>query len=326
MTMKFSRSNKLAMQWALTFLEDRGCHPKSQFVPVRLMPWSSVYRIDTSVGTIYLKQMAPPFAIEARLLLHLGSLFPNTVPEIVGHNEDLRCFLMFDAGIPLRDRLRANYQIQLPIKALTIYATIQQGAIAAIDSLLAFGVPDWGLETLPSLYEELLNKQTFLKEDGLTDSLLQRLVELRPIVAGLCNQLLQYGISETVEHGDFHDNNFLVNEHDKLVINDWGDAVITHPFFSLISFLKSAARNHHITDKSKLYQNLRDAYLTTWRVFESESRLLEAFELAEKLNPIKFSLSFYRVAQCPGMEGLGEYKGTIAQALEQFLNNETKQI
>jgi hypothetical protein len=49
------------------------------------------------------------------------------------------------------------------------------------------------------------------------------------------------------------------------------------------------------------------------------------FELARRLNNIKFVLSFYRVTQCPGMEDLGQYKGTIAKALIEFEQNERNQ-
>lgn len=141
------------------------------------------------------------------------------------------------------------------------------------------------------------------------------------------HSISQFGIPETIEHGYFHDNNLLVNDHDELFINDWGDSVITHPFFSICSYLNSTVRTHLITEKSQLYQNLRDAYLATWRSFNSEFLMLEGFELAEKLNPVKFALSFYRVAQCPGMKGLGDYEGTIAQALTQFVNeNKAKHL
>ncbi len=310
-----------AKQWAKSFLQERGCQLQSQFVPVRLNPWSQVYQIKTSVGTIYLKQMAPPFAIEARLLLLLGCSYTNQIPEVVGHNDDLSCFLMFDSGMPLRDRLKSNYPLHFAKKALNTYAILQQDASSQIDTLLSLGTPDWRLTNLPMLYEELLNEQSFLKADGVTDPLLKRLHKQRSNVTKLCKQLMQYDIVETIEHGDFHDNNCLIDAQDALVINNWGDAVITHPFFSLISFLKSAERHHNISVNTALYQDLRDTYLTTWQAFEPESRLLEAFELAKKLAPIKFSLSFYRVSQCPGIDGLGEYKGAITEALQQFLFN-----
>lgn len=311
-----------AIRWAKAFLEERGCLLQSEFVPVTIAPWSCVYRIDTSVGAIYLKQMPPVFSIEARLLLHLGVLFPNKVPEIVGHNDSLYCFLMFDAGISLRSSLKKEYVPSLAIKALTIYASIQQGSITDMDSLLALGVSDWRLATLPFLYQELLGERNVLLEDGLTELQLKKLKKSHTRFAALCKQLQNYDIPETIEHGDFQDNNCLIYGKDELMINDWGETVISHPFFSLVSFLTSAVRQGHIREQSMLYFELRDAYLINWQSFESKSWLLEAFELVRKLSPIKFALSFYRVAQCPGIKESGNYTGAIAKALNRFLEDE----
>lgn len=311
--------NNPFLEWAQNFLENRGCYLKSPAVPVRLMPWSKVYQLETNVGHIYLKQMAPPFANEAQLLLGLGCRFPERVPEIVGHNDDLLCFLMFDAGSPLRLVLRGNYDRSLPIAVLSTYAAMQQTSVAEVSDFLSASVPDWRLDRLPFLYEELLAASQFLKKDGLTDTELQALVQTKERVFELCNQLSTYPISETIEHGDFHDNNVLINEAGAWVINDWGDAVISHPFFSMISFLRSAGIHHQIHSGSQRYLDLRDAYLKPWQSMVPKTILLEALELAEKLNPIKFSLSFYRISQCPGMESMGEYRGKIAQALREFL-------
>ena len=307
--------NSEPIEWAKTFLEDRGCVLQGEFVPVKMASWSSVHRINTSVGAIFLKEMTPSFAIEARLLLHLGVVFPEKVPEIVGHNDYLNCFLMFDAGVPLRFCLSKNYQPHLAEAALTTCATIQQGLIGDVDSLLALGVPDWRLVNLPFLYEELLDQRHFLFEDGLTELQLKALKKYSSRVSILCKQLGQYAIPETIEHGDFHDNNCLLYGNE-LIIADWGEALISHPFFSLLSFLKSTMRNYHIAENN----NLRRAYLKSWKSFESPSRILEAVALVEQLNPVKFALSFYNLSQCPGMDESSQYKGTVAKALQQFLD------
>ncbi len=78
----------------------------------------------------------------------------------------------------------------------------------------------------------------------------------------------QYNIPETIEHGDFHDNNMLVAGDNKLIINDWGDKVITHPFFSIASFLDSAFRNHKINSTSHTVRSLLDSYLNHWVEYE----------------------------------------------------------
>jgi hypothetical protein len=83
-----------ALEWAKSYLQDIGYQLKSSFIPVRVMPWSGVYRIATSAGSIYLKQTAQPFAVEVALLPYLTNLLPEILPEIIGTHQDLRCFLM----------------------------------------------------------------------------------------------------------------------------------------------------------------------------------------------------------------------------------------
>lgn len=175
-----------------------------------------------------------------------------------------------------------------------------------------------------SLYLKFLDEEAFLISDGLTQLEIDRLKSLHTRVSELCYQLNQYDIPETIEHGDFHDNNMLLNDDNQLTINDWGDTIITHPFFSMTSFLDSAFRNHKINDTSSIRRNLLDNYLNHWVAYEPKTRLAEAFELVKRLNNVKFVIGFYRVTQCPGMDGLGEYKGTIAKALVEFEEAEKK--
>jgi hypothetical protein len=53
------------------------------------------------------------------------------------------------------------------------------------------------------------------------------------------------------------------------LINDWGDAVITHPFFSLAGFLDSAARNHGLGGGSPIYESIKSAYFAIWLDLEN---------------------------------------------------------
>lgn len=169
------------------------------------------------------------------------------------------------------------------------------------------------------------NHLFFLKNDGLKQIEIDNLKKLYSRVKDLCHSLSQYDIPETIEHGDFHDNNMLLNNENTLIINDWGDTVITHPFFSMTSFLDSLSRNHNINEDDPIGQNLTENYLNFWLKYESKANLKIVFELARRLNNIKFVLSFYRITQCPGMEDLGQYKGTIAKALIEFEQNERNQ-
>ena len=52
------------------------------------------------------------------------------------------------------------------------------------------------------------------------------------MVESLCAQLDGFGIPETLQHDDLHDGQVFVGDGRHLVL-DWGDACISHPFFSL---------------------------------------------------------------------------------------------
>ncbi|CAM2735889.1 Predicted phosphotransferase related to Ser/Thr protein kinases [Legionella steigerwaltii] len=315
--------NDPALLWAQNYLNQQGYSIQEPFKTMHSASWAKVYQIATTKGFFYLKQIPKAFAIEPNLLLYLRSFFPALVPEVLGTNPDLHCFLMSDRGTPLGESLAINYQIELAREALKSYVTIQTGLISQIDSLLALGVPDWRLANLPDLYLNLLDESDFLKDEGLSTHELQQLISLHPRFVTLCQQLAQYAIPETIEHSDFHENNIL-HQVQHLTLIDWGESVISHPFFSLISFLMGMMRNHQINEQNGIYGVLRDSYLSHWHAFESQERLLNAFALAKRLSPIKYCLSFYRLTQCPGWYAIERHQGRVAKVLRTFLQSEIK--
>ena len=46
------------------------------------------------------------------------------------------------------------------------------------------------------------------------------------------DELASYGVTETLQHDDLHDGQVFVKDGRNLIM-DWGDAVISHPFFTL---------------------------------------------------------------------------------------------
>ncbi|HHT0594173.1 TPA: phosphotransferase [Legionella anisa] len=315
--------NNSALLWAQNYLNQQDYSLQGPFKLIQNTSWARVYQIDTAKGYLYLKQIPESFAIEPNLLLYLRSFFPSLVPEVLSNNPCLRCFLMSDRGTPLREVFAVHYQIDLAKEVLKSYVQIQTGLISQIDSLLTLGVPDWRLANLPDLYLKLLHESEFLNHDGLTANEVHQLISLHPKVTALCQHLAQYSIPETIEHSDFHENN-IVYQAQHLTIIDWGESVISHPFFSLISFLMNMMRTHHIKEQNEIYSILRDTYLHYWHAFESQERLQDAFALAKRLSPIKYCLSFFRLTQCPGWYARERHHGRMAQVLRTFLQSETK--
>ncbi len=315
----------LTVEWAQNYLTNNGYIIDGFPEPIRAMPWSIVTRFSTSKGSIYLKEMAPLFSLEPTLIRTVSEWDGDSVPRVIAINKDLRCFLMADAGIQLSKHLKTKFQMDLLVKAVTMGAKSQYKAVNHVDDLLSIGVLDWRLAKLPNLYLHLLNQEAILQNDGLTAAEIKVLHTLHPTVSKLCDRLSQYKIPETLEHTDFHDSNILIkNGH--LTIGDWGDAVISYPLFSLVSYLNSVTRYYDLKEIDERYVHLQSVYLNTWLEFASKDQLMEAFQLAKRLRPCQVALSFIRVKMCPNLDSSFCFTGYIAAALRDFMEGEAKDL
>jgi len=307
------------VQWAIDTLTASNVSILSAHESVRETPWSKVSRILTSDGYVYLKQMAPQFAYEPFILKWLYQELAVSVPKVIAHEINNRWFLMNDAGQRLRESLKATYQTEWVAHILKQYANIQKNTLHKQAKIFCLGVKDWRLEHLPTLYQQLLSQTDFLIKDGLTMAELVELKRLQTVFKKTCRRLAKFQLPETIEHGDFQDNNILIDKDNNITFNDWGDANITHPFFSLGSWLDSASRHHQMGADDPRRGMLIKAYLEEWQSFADIKMLYEAFDVSERIRPVLFATNFFRVASCPGMEELGQFKGYIADALKQFM-------
>ena len=313
-----NNNQKKIVKWAEDYLKINGYKILNEPQIMRDMPWSCVTKIDTSKGCIFLKSMAKDFSIEPNVLSFLSRHITQKVPDIIASNKDLSCFLMKDCGVPLRTILKENFNAGLYCKTLEIYADIQIKTIPYVDKLLMRGVNDWRLKNLPQLYNDFIKQKEMLLPDGLMSSEIDVLECLTPKLQILCERLASYTIPETIEHGDFHDNNILI-QGDRITINDWGDTSIAHPFFSIVSVLDSAKRNHQLDDQVCL--SLQKMYLAQWKDYGTEDNLQEAFVLAQIIKHFTFALSFARIKSCDGIELFPEYNGYVANSLRGFIKN-----
>jgi hypothetical protein len=292
------------LQWATDYLNSQ------DYKVVVETPWSQVIRFATSNGPVYLKQTPPALFLEPKIIQLLQGQFHANVPTVIASNDVLYGFLMKDAGITLRSYLKTNFQPELLLTAIDQHAQIQRSVERNLESFLALGVPDWRLEKLPQLYEQLMSQTEFLKAEGLTDKELQVLLDLTPHFTAQCAALSQYHISATLVQPDFNTNNTLFDPAtQKLTFIDWGEIVISHPFFALHNYLLQAIKHHGVTASSPLYQQLQKACCEPWLEFAPENKLLEAFVLIQKLFPIYSALAYYRLMLAVDPQALKSFYG-----------------
>lgn len=259
-------------------------------------PWSTVLRFETTTGYIYLKQTPAALAIEATIIQLLQQTFHVPVASVIAHNPALHCFLMKDAGQTLRSLLKQQFDEALLCKGIDIFTSVQRQLALHTSSLLNIGVPDWRLDKLPGLFQNLLAEKTLLLEEGFVESDLDTLSSLLPKLSSLCNRLVDYPIKQTIVQPDFNDNNMLVDTHSQTItLIDLGEIAITHPFFSLLNILQQLTKHHGLTADDAAYQRIKAVCFNPYMLGNSRPEILDAFALAEVLWPVYGMLAYHRL-------------------------------
>lgn len=283
--------------WAHRALLANGYVPIETPQIIQDTPWSSVSKILTTNGFVYLKLMPLTLSLEPQVTQLLATKFDAPVPNIIAQNQELHCFLMSDCGQPLRSLLKHNFQVDLLKQALGIYTRIQFATANQVYIFLKLGVPDWRLAKLPDLYVQLILQQDFLQQDGMTADDIIRIQGSQHKVSELCEKLAIYNIPETLDHTDFHDNNIVLDSNTKkLSIIDWGETVITHPFFSVLNLREQVQRQHEY--------DMHDLCIDNWLLTIEKTRLTEALQLAKQLWPVYSALAYYRLTLSTNIEVL----------------------
>ena len=271
-------------------------------------PWSKVFKFSTSKGDVYLKQPAPLLAQEAKVLQLLLRKFNANVPIVIAINDDLHCFVMKDAGISLRQYLKTAPHPDLLCQSIKQFTAFQRSTEKNVEPFLALDAPNWRLNKLPQLYEQIINQTDFLKADGVTDEELRILHDLSPQVSDEFKSLAQYQIPETIVQPDFNTNNILIS-HDtnQFTFIDLGELAISHPFFSLHNFLYQATLHHGVKERDKTWHQLQDACIENWLGLGTKNQLLKAFTLSRKLWPIYSACVNYRFMHCVDLQALNSW-------------------
>ena len=184
---------------------------------------------------------------------------------MIAINDELHCFLMQDAGKNLREYLKIDFKPHLLSEAIVQYSSIQRSTKDYYEPFFSLGVPDWRLDKLPFLYEQIINQKEFLIADGMTDEELQILQDLRPQFSRQCELLSQFQIPEALTIYDFNTNNVLIDPKTrKMRFIDWGEAVVTHPFFSLCTYLYQATLHHSVKESDQIYHQLQESCIESW--------------------------------------------------------------
>ena len=114
---------------------------------------------------------------------------------------------------------------------------------------------------------------------------MRRFRALAPRVRELCDELAALRIPDSIQHDDLHDAQIYVDPADGgLRILDWGDACVSHPFFSMSVTLEGViAWGVDDVQGSVDVAPYAAAYLEPFTGFGSHAELREALRVALRL-------------------------------------------
>ncbi|MGH3491143.1 MAG: phosphotransferase [Actinopolymorphaceae bacterium] len=203
---------------------------------------SSVLRIPTTEGLVYLKTITPEGATEPALLHFLAEWWSHALPEVLAASDTDGMVLTADFGdldgwkLPELERL----------DALTDLAEMQVALTSDVDTLLDLGLTRGGPRDLAERIPSLLGRtdlwdavpNTHDHWHGLTDRQRETWLSLGPWLTERCMLLAEtdHVVPLSLVHGDFHPGN-IARRGDGFVLHDWTFAEVSHPFFDLARWL-----------------------------------------------------------------------------------------
>lgn len=272
--------------------------------------WATVLRVPTAGGPLWFKAGSAEQAHEAGVVALLADRCPDDVPPLLATDPGRGWMLMADGGTRLRELVEAERDLSRWLDVLPRYAAIQRALEPDVDALLATGAPDRRLAVLAGQYRRLL--------EVVDDIAAPELAHYRSYagwVDDACARLAGLGVPETVQHDDLHDGQVFERDGRYLVF-DWGDACVSHPFFSMSVTLQGVISwgLDDVEDAVDIAP-FRDAYLQPYADVAPGDELFDGFATALRLGWVCRALSYQSYREAAGAPYPEVYAGSVGVRL-----------
>ncbi len=211
-----------AVGWVDQRLAEAGRPRTGEVEQPHVRTWSTVLRVPTDEGPVWFKANTPALLHEVVVVEAVSARVPDRVPPLLASDAERGWMLMADAGERLREVVEEERSLARWHDVLAGAADVALALEPDVSALLAADVPDLRLDRLVDGYAELVER-----------------FDLEPRFRGavgrvrdLVDELASYGVPETLQHDDLHDGQVFVKDGRNLIL-DWGDAVVSHPFFTM---------------------------------------------------------------------------------------------
>jgi hypothetical protein len=263
---------------------------------VKRRAWSTVWKLESTRGSHYLKEAAPGFDIEAPLLAALCRWRPASIVELVASDTTRGWILTRDADRMLHDVMfddPASGRAQLRT-VLHTYANLQVACQQHGAPSFKHILEDRSPAAMSRSFSAIIADNALLSAGGATpDDLAQRSRWLERS-NDLCRELAALDLPLTLEHGDLHTSNIMIAGDGTPRIADWGDACWTTPLHGLVMCIYDIAGRHKIAPDDPWLTQLTKDHFKTWQQSGIVRDFPRALDLVRSLAPVSGVLQWSR--------------------------------
>jgi hypothetical protein len=277
-----------ATEWINKCVQSIGATVIGDPVQVRVWAISCVLRVSTTAGVFYFKASPHFWDYEPIVARYLLGNFPHYMVDVAAVEPEQHWMLTKEwAGSPPETR-------EEWCKVLQVLREIQRHCDNRLDALLSLGCKNRRLEQLPTLLQPVfdeLKQPDMRKLYGVNEEESVELARRLQLLPELCDKLGQYGITDTLIHGDLWGSNIIVRDvfsGKSPVIFDWTDAAISHPFFDIYCVLTSEKDD---AKRSEEWQ----AHIDVWSEVLPHQEVVNALEVSERVAPYYYLLAYRNV-------------------------------
>jgi hypothetical protein len=282
-----------------------------------LRPWGTVLTAPTGDGPVWLKVPGPTTAFEVALYDLVRRVDPERILEPLAVDADRGWVLLPDGGRLLGDTVAGAELAEAMVGVLPEYGALQRNLLPHADALLAAGVADMRAPVMPGRFDEAVEAVGRRVETGEDRAVLARAQGMRATFAGWCDELAGAVVGPSIDHNDLHPWNVFVGAgHDRPRFYDWGDAVVAHPFSSMLLGLGMIGMQLEVGPDDPAVVKARDAYLEVWSDLADRAALVAELELACWVGRVARALTWERSLRDQSTEEAGEFADGPLRALE----------
>jgi len=235
------------------------------FEPLKVRPWSTVWRVEVGPRTYFAKQNCPGQAHEARLLSALAQVAPAYVVPVVAADAGRDLLLTADLGPTLYER-GGDPDVDTWCRVVRDAALLQR---AVVPHAGALGLTRMLPECATTYVGDAIGRLGALPAADprrLAEDVADRLHALLPTIERWSDQVADLDLPLTLNHNDLHTANVVATDGPEVPLRffDLGDAVVAEPLGALLIPLNVSAHELDAGPDDPRLHRIADAALEVW--------------------------------------------------------------